>query len=273
MTNDDKKTGRKIITLASGKGGVGKSAVAVNLAIALSQFGIRVLVLDADFGLANIDMMLGVQMKYNLGHFLRGEKRFDEIVHIGYDGVRFISGGSGTPELLKMDEAKLARIMRELVRLDMPVDYVLCDVGAGLGESTVQMLLASTETVIVTTPEPTAILDAYALMKTVLARDAEHPFRVIINRAENRREAERVLDGFRDMLYKNLDRDIDCLGFIMEDAETPRSVKRQTPIMISSPTSGFARDVRAVARELLELPPVREPTNIISKWLSRFAGS
>jgi flagellar biosynthesis protein FlhG len=267
------KSGLKVITLASGKGGVGKSTVAVNLAVALAQLGIRVLIVDADFGLANVDVMLGVQTKYNMSHFLSGERRLDELVHISYDGVRFISGGSGLSELIKLDEAQLQAFIRGLTRLDMPIDYILCDAGAGINDNILQLILASSETVIVTTPEPTAILDAYALVKTVVKRDNLHPIHVIMNKAESRKEAAHVLDVFRNVLSRYLSKDIGCLGYIMNTPDVPRSIKRQVPIMVSAPESRFAQDIRAVARALLELPPVKEPSNVFTRFFSGLYGA
>ncbi|NLB29923.1 MAG: MinD/ParA family protein [Clostridiales bacterium] len=263
--------GSKMITLASGKGGVGKSTVTVNLAIALSHLGMRVLVVDADFGLANIDVMLGVQTKYNLSHFIKGQRRLDEIVHIGYDGVRFISGGSGLSELLQLEDRQLARLMKGLTRMDMPVDYILFDAGASINDNLMQMVLACSETIVVTTPEPTAILDAYALIKTIVAKDITHPINVIMNRAETKKEADHVLHGFSEVLSRHLNKTVNCLGHIITEPEVPRSIKRQTPMIIASPDSHFAKNVEAIARNLLELPPAKEPTGILARLFSGFS--
>lgn len=260
--------GPTIITLASGKGGVGKTTVSVNLAIALAHFGMRVLVVDADFGLANIDVMLGVQTKYNLSHFVRGERRLDEIVHIGYDGVRFISGGSGLSELLQLDDRQLARLIRSLTRLDTPVDYIICDAGAGINENILQLVEASSSTVVVTTPEPTAILDAYALIKTIVTRNKSYPISVIMNRVESKKEADHVVGGFSEVLSRHLGKEVKCLGHILNEPEVSRSIKRQTPILISAPDSRFSRDVKDITRALLELPPVQEPTGALARLFS-----
>lgn len=262
----------KMITLASGKGGVGKSTVSVNLAIALSHLGMRVLVVDADFGLANIDVMLGVQTKYNLSHFVKGERRLDEIVHIGYDGVRFISGGSGLSELLQLDEKQLARLVRGLSTLEMPVDYIICDAGAGISDNIMLLVRASSETIVVTTPEPTSILDAYALIKTIVKAEEGHPINVIMNRAENKKEADHVLKGFSEVLSRHLGKEVTSLGYIINEPDVSRSIKRQIPIMISAPDSDFARDVNAIARKLLELPPIKESKGALARLFSGFFG-
>ena len=260
-----------MIAVASGKGGVGKTTITVNLAIALSHLGVRVLVVDADFGLANIDVMLGVQTKYNLSHFIRGQRLLDEIVHIGYDGVRFISGGSGLAELLQLGDRQLARLMKGLTRMDMPVDYILFDSGAGINDNLIQMVLSCSGTIVVTTPEPTAILDAYALIKTVVAREHEHPIHVIMNRADTKKEADHVLRGFTEVLSRHLSKSVNCLGYITSEQDVPRSIKRQTPMIISDPDSRFSREIEAIARNLLELPPEKENNGVFARLFSGFS--
>lgn len=262
----------KFITVASGKGGVGKSSISVNLAIALRTLGIRVLVMDADFGLANVDVLLGVTSRYNVSHFLRGEKTLSEIIQYGYDGVRFISGGSGVYELLNMDETQLQELLQGLVWLNSPVDYIICDMGAGINDTLLQMILASTETIVVTSPEPTAILDAYALVKTIVLRNDAHPIHVIMNKCENKNEAGRVLQGFCEIVRKHLGKQLHTLGYIRYDHNVLESVKRQVPIVISHPDGAAARDIKAVARALLEMPDERAQTNPLSKIFARLFG-
>ncbi|MDR2356604.1 MAG: MinD/ParA family protein [Oscillospiraceae bacterium] len=263
----------KVITVASGKGGVGKSTISVNLSIALSQMGKSVLVIDADFGLANVDIMLGVAAKYNLSHFLRGEKDFSEIIQMGLDGVRFVSGGSGLDELLRMDEGQLGMLMSGLSKLDTDIDYIICDAGAGINDNLMRMILASTETIVVTTPEPTAILDAYALIKTIVKRDKFHPIHVIMNRSENRREADRVLRGFKDVMSRNLGKDVDLLGHVLYDRDVPQSIKQQTPIIISQPDGRTARDIKAIAQTLLNTSAAKDVPNRLARLFARVMGT
>lgn len=262
----------KVITIASGKGGVGKSSLAVNLAIALRLLGIRVLVMDADFGLANVDILLGVTSRYNVSHVLKGEKRLSDIVQVGYGGVRFISGGSGVYELLNMEEFQLEGLLKGLIDLKSPVDYIICDMGAGINDTVLQMILASSETIIVTSPEPTAILDAYALVKTIVMWNESHTIDVVMNKCENKVEADRVLSGFVNTVRKHLGKEINTLGYIRYDHDVLESIKRQTPIMISHPNGVASRDIKAITRALLNLPREEKPTNMLSRLFSRLLG-
>ena len=264
-----KKQEIRVVSVASGKGGVGKSIISVNLAIALSRLGVRVLVVDADFGLANIDIMLGVTSKYNISHFLSGEKELHEIIQLGHEGVRFISGGSGMNELLNMEEEQLAGVLTGLVQLDAPIDLIIIDNGAGIHDSILQMILASSETIVVTTPEPTAILDAYALVKTILKHDNSHPLHVLINKCENKKEAQRVQEGFTEVIGRHLGKNVDPLGLIMYDHDVPQSIKRQTPIMVSAPDCATSQSIYQIARDLLDLPSEKVADNFLSRLFYR----
>jgi len=262
----------RVISVASGKGGVGKSSISVNLAITMSRLGVRVLVVDADFGLANVDVMLGVTSKYNVSHFLKGEKTLHEIIQPGHEGVRLISGGSGVNELLKMQEEQLTNLLAGLVRLDAPIDLIIMDTGAGVNDNIMQVILASSETIIITTPEPTSILDAYALIKTICKLDASHPLHVLINKCENRKEALNVQEGFINVIGRHLGKNINPLGLISYNHNMTMSIKRQVPITVSNPGSTTAREIYTLARTVLELPVERKQNSLLSRVFTRILG-
>ena len=267
-----KKQDVRVISVASGKGGVGKSSIAVNLAVTMSRLGMRILVVDADFGLANVDVMLGVTTKYDVSYFLRGEKALSEIIQLGHEGVRFISGGSGVNDLLNIDEDQLTELLTELVRLDEPIDLIIIDTGAGINDNIIQLILASSETIVVTTPEPTAILDAYALVKTIVKRDGSHPIHVLINKCDSKKEAYRVQAGFIEVVSRHLGKNIEPLGLIMYDYDVQLSIKRQIPITVSDPKCGTSVQIEQIARTVLELPVENAPNSILARIFARVLG-
>ena len=259
----------KIVTIASGKGGVGKSTLTVNLAIELANMGRRVLILDSDFGLANVDVMFGTMSKYNLSHFLRGERTLSEILQAGYENVHFISGGSGIEELLHIGENDVERLMDGLAELETRKDMILCDVGAGINSNIVSMILASTETIIVITPEPTSIVDAYALIKTVVYEDPKHKIYAVVNKSDNRAEAENVFRGFAEVVYKNLGKRILSLGAAMYDDNVSRSIKKQTPLIVSEPDGKMAKSVREIAAKLTGQPCEKHSEGLLGSLFAK----
>jgi len=264
-----KKQDIRVISVASGKGGVGKSSISVNLAISLSRLGARILVLDADFGLANVDVMLGVTSRYDVSYYLRGEKTLHDITQLGHEGVRFISGGSGVNDLLNMDEDQLAGLLSGLVHMEAPIDIIIIDTGAGINEHILQLVLASSETIIVTTPEPTAILDAYALVKTIVKRNSSHLLHVLINKCEGKKEAQRVQEGFVEVVGRHLGKNINPLGLIMYNHDVPMSIKRQVPISVSDPGCLTSREIDIIARAVLDMPAIQYSNSLLSRIFSR----
>jgi len=262
----------RVISVASGKGGVGKSSISVNLAIAMSRLGAKVLILDADFGLANVDIMLGITTRMDLSYFLRGEKTLAEIIQLGHEGVRFISGGSGVNELINMNEEQLSGLLSKIVRIDAPVDIIIMDAGAGVSNTIMQVLLASSETIVVTTAEPTSVLDAYALVKTIVKRDSTHPLHVLVNKCENSNEANSVQTGFVTVCGKNLGKNINPLGLISYNHGFTAAIKRQVPIAVSEPYSVTAKEIDTIARSILNMPADKASQGILSRVFSRMLG-
>ena len=263
----------RVISIASGKGGVGKSSISVNLAITMSRLGARVLILDADFGLANVDVMLGITTRMDLSYFLRGEKTLGEIIQLGHEGVRFISGGSGVNELINMKEDQLSELLAKIVHIDAPIDVIIMDAGAGVSNAIMQVLLASSETIVVTTAEPTSVLDAYALVKTIVKRDNTHPLHVLVNKCENKKEAQSVQSGFVTVCGRNLGKNINPLGLISYNHDFTSAIKRQVPITVSDPNGTTTRELDFVARSILNMPNQRESFSILSRVFSRMLGA
>jgi flagellar biosynthesis protein FlhG len=267
-----KKDAVRVISIASGKGGVGKSSISVNLAIALSRLGKNVLVVDADFGLANVDIMLGVTSKYDVCYFKKKKKSLNEIVQLGHANVQFISGGSGVNTLLNMTEEQLSRLMLGIIQLERPIDVIILDTGAGINDNVLQIILASNETIVISTSEPTAILDAYALVKSIVKLDNSHPLHVLINNCVNVKEARNAQEGFINVVGGHLGKNINPIGLLMHDQNIPLSIKRQLPVLISEPYGQTSRDLDTIARALLNMPVNVRSKNILSGIFSRLLG-
>jgi len=247
-----KKENAKVITVTSGKGGVGKTNITINLAIALSQLGCRVVILDADFGLANIDVLFGIIPKYTLVDVIYNRKNILEVLSDGPRNIKFISGGSGVEELVKLEKNQLDRFIQNIVLLDKIADIILIDTGAGLSDNVLSFVMAADEVLLVTTPEPTSITDAYAMIKMISHRNKNTIIKVIVNRAENINEANEILDKLVLVADKFLSVKIQSLGYILHDEMVIKAVKLQQPFSLSFPRSNATRYIKDISRTFIE---------------------
>lgn len=254
------KRNAKVISVTSGKGGVGKTNVTINLAIMLSDLGYRVVILDADFGLANIDILFGIVPKYTLLDVISNKKNILQVLCDGPKNVKFVSGGSGVEELVKLNKNQLEQFVNNISLLDKICDIILIDTGAGLSDKVISFVMASDEVILVTTPEPTSITDAYALTKMISNRDNNKIIKVIVNRAENVREANDILNKLSIVTNKFLSFKIYQLGYILQDDAVIKSVKSQQPFSLSYPKSNATRLIKEIAKKLVD---VEEPVNQI----------
>jgi flagellar biosynthesis protein FlhG len=242
----------RVITVTSGKGGVGKTNVTINLAIALSEQGYRVVILDADFGLANVDVLFGIVPKYTLLNVIRNEKNILEIISEGPMNTRFISGGSGVVELIELDRQQVLRFVESIALLDKLADIIIIDTGAGLSENIMSFIMAADEVLLITTPEPTSITDAYSLIKTVSNREKSKKIRLIVNRADSVNEANDVLNKLELVAEKFLGIKVEPLGYIMHDEAVEKAVRRQKPFFLTYPKSIATRNIRDISARLTD---------------------
>ena len=258
----------KVFTVTSGKGGVGKTNISINLAIALCEMGYRVAVIDADFGLANVEVLFGAIPKYTLLDVIHNEKTISEVLCEGPRGISFISGGSGVEEIIRLGSDQIASLVANLSVIDNDFDIIIIDTGAGISETVIGMALAADEVLLVTTPEPTAITDAYALIKALFQRDRDRVIRVIVNRAESEKEATEIMAKLSQVSEKFLDLELLKLGYIPNDAVVIRSVKRQMPFIVGFPNSASSRNTQQIARTLMNCEQYQETKS--GKGLSGF---
>jgi flagellar biosynthesis protein FlhG len=227
------------------------------LAFAIARLGKNVLALDADLGLANLDVIFGVRPSFTLYHAVKGKKDLVDCLLSAGPGVRFVAGGSGIQELADMDEAMRISLIENLGKLESYADVLLLDTGAGLSSNVTSFVLAADEVLLVTTPEPTAMADAYGVLKTMAARAEKGPLpdiRLVINRVRDPKEGSMVATRIRKVAREFLDLEVGYLGYVLEDKVVTRSVRSQKPFMRAYPNSLAAACVSNLAANLFELP-------------------
>ena len=241
----------RVITVTSGKGGVGKSNISVNLAIQFARLQKKVVILDADFGLANIEIMLGIRPKYSLADMMFRGKPLNEVISQGPENLGFISGGSGLKELTNLDSDQIQSLIRMMYDLDSIADIVIIDTGAGISNSVIDLVLASSEVLLVTTPEPTSITDAYALLKTLCSREGfdenEIEIKMIANRAHGYHEGRELFNKLDAVVDKFLHIKMKYLGHIPYDERLQKSVMRQKPVTLAYPNALSSRAILELA--------------------------
>lgn len=245
----------RVITVTSGKGGVGKSNTAINLAIQFKKMGQKVIILDADFGLANIEIMFGAVPKHNLCDLIYQGKNIREIITWGPMDIGFISGGSGIVGLSNLSRDYLVYIINNLAELDAIADIIIIDTGAGISDAVLEFLVASGEILLVTTPEPTSITDSYSLLKAL----NRHPrfssevskIKVIANKVDSEEEGQNLFGKVDSVVSRYLKLPITYLGAIPSDAQLAKAVMQQMPVSMQAPQSKSAIAYETIAATLM----------------------
>lgn len=265
------KSNAKVFTITSGKGGVGKTNITVNLAISLSDMGYRVVVIDADLGLANIDVVLGAMPKYTLVDVIKNGRNILDILCTGPKNVKFISGGSGVEELTRLTTTELEIFVKNIALLDKIADIILIDTGAGISESVLRFVMAANDVILITTPEPTAITDAYALIKAVGTRDSKKVVRLVINRADSAIEAQTVMQKLNMVSEKFLKMKLQFLGYIPNDPLVSKAVKQQKPFSILFPDCPATQNMKEISKKVLKLAEKKSPEQSgIKEFFNKF---
>ncbi len=255
----DVDLGTSVYSITSGKGGVGKTAVVANLAYMLGSMGKRVLILDADLGLANIDVVFGLSPLYNLNNFFSGEQNLLDIMVDGPMGIKILPAGSGVQNFTRLDSHQKMRLLDGLDSLNDHFDYVLIDTEAGISENVTYFNTAAQEILVVTTPEPTAITDAYALMKLLSAQYHERNFNLVVNQIRTEDDALDVYRKLTMVSNRYLDISIDYLGSIPEDRQMIDSIRKQKVISELFPGSKITSAFRELAGRICSEPSQSHP--------------
>ncbi|MEB3298488.1 MAG: MinD/ParA family protein [Candidatus Sericytochromatia bacterium] len=264
----------RIIVVTSGKGGVGKTNVSVNLALAMGQLGKRVILFDADMGMANVDVMLNMSPTHTLTDVLAGRKTLAEVLLPIDQGVQLVPGGSGIAQLAALESARLEATVHRLSELERLSDLMIVDTGAGISPNVLGFVLAAPEVIVVTTPEPTSIVDAYGIIKAIDQRNPHAHVWLLVNMCASEQEARSVYDRLVTIIARFLGVKVRLLGWIERDAHVGKSVLQQRPFLKSYPGSTAARRVIELAERLLGVSGssgAQERQGFFARWGQWFA--
>jgi len=262
----------RVLSITSGKGGVGKTAVVSNVAVTLARQGKKVLVIDADLGLANIDVVLGLAPPYNLNHFFSGERSLEEIMVEGPHGLKILPAGSGVQQFTRLDAQLKMRLIESLDALEEPFDVVLIDTEAGISENVTYFNVAAQDILVVTTPEPTAITDAYALMKLLSTQYHQKRFLLAVNSVSSMDEGLAVFEKLTMVSGRYLDIFIDYLGCIPYDKKMHDSVRKQQVMVDLYPGHKVAKSFVELTETLLDIPINNQAQGTLQFFWKQFLG-
>lgn len=265
----------KSIAIVSGKGGVGKSNFTTNFANLLSKEGKKVAILDMDIGMGNIHILIGKSVQYSLKDYLDGSASIDEVLFEGPNNIQYVSGGSGMSTLLEWNEKKINAFIQAFEYLQKQFDYILFDMGAGATNWSLELLTTIDEIIVLSTAEPTAIMDAYSMMKFIYLKDSEKTFYVLCNRAFNQEEGKDTTERLAGAMQKFLSKEVVVLGALPEDPVVRKAVKEQVPFTELYPDAPVSKSLKQIVNRFIhhqteEVVLVNEPSGFLSKLKRMF---
>ena len=249
---NNKERPTRLVTVSSGKGGVGKSNFSLNFGLGLMERGHRTVLFDVDLGFANLDVLMGLSPRKNLYHLLEPDATVWDILEKGPGNLEFIAGGSGFTQIMQLEEDKLDRLFSRLQPLQGYAETIIFDTGAGLSKESLRFMLSADEVILVTTPEPTAITDVYAVIKMLHTRNPDTRIRLVINRATSEREGNATAEKLAMVAKRFLDMEITALGHIADDPHVSKAVKLQRPLLLAYPQSQASRSIRKLVGNYLQ---------------------
>ncbi|MEW6679502.1 MAG: MinD/ParA family protein [bacterium] len=256
LVKERKRDSVEIVTVTSGKGGVGKTNISVNLGISFALAGRRVLIIDADLGLSNVNIVAGVvpPPRYNLFHVIKGEKTLHEVVAEGPCGIKIVTGAIGISTLANLSPKKRDELIEQLSGMSSIADLIFIDTSAGLSGRVLSFVLAADKVLLVTTPEPTAIADAYGIIKAVSFRTKDLDIRLIVNRAKTLEEGERVANRIMEIAGQFLGMQVKKIGVLLDDRAVEESVREQSPFFLTHPKAKATQCIYNIRNTMANIP-------------------
>ena len=265
----DNRSHTQVIGIASGKGGVGKTTVSINLAVALAQLGHKVMLLDADLGMANAQIALGVHAPFNVGHVLRGEKTLEEVIVTTAQGVRLVPGASGLRDMAALDPVQIATIVQSFDSLSEPVDYLLVDVAAGISPSVLEFMAACQRRYVVVCDQPSSIADAYGLIKVMTTEQGLDEIYLVPNLVLDAQQGKQLYRRMNDVCNRFLGVSIRYAHAIESDEMVLQALRKYQPVLQFAPGSAASRDFRLLAEQVDQLPVVEQASGRIQFFMER----
>ena len=246
-----------VLAITSGKGGVGKTNIAANLSVCMASDNQNVILIDADLGLGNLDVLMGIQPRYNLSHVVSGHRTMEEIMQIGPKGVEILCGGSGIETLANLNRFQRQRLLDEMGQLQDRSDTILIDTGAGIHSSVIGFCMAADHTLVVTTPEPTAITDAYAMIKVLASKNYLGRVSLLVNMAHTLAEGKKVYRQIADVASRFLNVPVYEAGILCKDDNLAQAVRRREPVVLAFPKTDISRAFAAISNRLTKGTNIR----------------
>lgn len=242
----------KVISISSGKGGVGKTSFAINFSIALKRLGYEVIVIDADIGLSNIEIVSGINLNKNFSDIVFSNMDIYDIIGNGPEGIKVISGGSGLQDIRILENENLPRLINEIEKLQNMADFIIIDTGAGISSVVTSFIMSSNEVIIVSTPDPTSLMDSYVLIKTIISLGFNGEIKVVANLVNNRDEGREVFNKLYNATNNFLKTQIRYLGYVERNNIVSGSIRNQIPFVISHENSSITKKINIMAMNFLE---------------------
>lgn len=242
----------KIISISSGKGGVGKTSLAINFSISLKRLGYEIAIIDADIGLSNIEILSGININHSISDIIFSNKSIFDIMVTGPEEIKFISGGSGFKEFKLFEEDNFLRLIEEIEKLQSIVDYIIIDTGAGISETVIDFIMTTEEVILVCTPDPTSLMDSYILIKSLLNSGFSGKIKLISNLVSNRKQGLEIFEKLQRTVKNFLKFKINYLGYIEKSSIASNAIQKQVPFIISNPNSSISKKINTIAMNFLE---------------------